>query len=236
MKKIILSLCLVGLACGGAWAKEPQREERTLTVQGQGKVSAVPNVATISVEVSQEGSELDPVLTQVRKDMGRVLDAVKKLEIAEKDIRTDHFQVNPKLEYDKRGNPKRVGYGVSNRVTVKIRDLKKTGKVLTAVLGAGATTVQGPQFEIDNPQEVERQALAAAVSDGRLKAQTLAEAAGVKLGEILSLNPQQVAWPMPGRPRYAMKALMVDSAAAEEPISAGEQTLTGYVTIIFALQ
>src|SRR5262249_6765673 len=136
MKKSLLLLAFVVPFAVAA----PEKQERTLTVQGQGKVSAIPDIATLTVEVNQEGTELDPVLTQVRKDMSRVLETVKKQEIADKDIRTDNFQVQPKFEYDKRSNPKRVGYIVTNRVTVKIRDLKKTGKVLTAVLGSGATS------------------------------------------------------------------------------------------------
>src|SRR5687768_11195203 len=127
-----------------AWAAPDKENPRTLTIQGHGKVSAVPDVAVLSIEVSQEGPELDPVLAQVRKDMNRVLEAVKKQEIAEKDIRTELFQVHPKMEADKRGNARKVGYTVTNRVTVKVRDLKKTGKVLSAVLGSGATSVNGP--------------------------------------------------------------------------------------------
>jgi len=237
MRYSILGLSLAVLLAGAAIPAKAasEKEERTLTVHGQGKVSAIPDIATLSVEVQQDGAELDPAMTQVRKDMNRILDVLKKQEIAEKDIRTDLFQVTPKYEYDKRSNPKRVGFIVKNRVTVKVRDLKKTGKVLSAVLGAGATTVQGPNFEVDNPQEAEKLALAAAVRDAKAKAMTVADAAGVKLGEIILLNPQQIAWPMP-RPSMMARSMMVAEAAApEEPISSGEQTVTGFVTVQFAI-
>src|SRR5438552_2110983 len=103
-----------------------EKKERTLTVQGQGKVSAVPDIATLSVEVNQDGEDLDPVLTQVRKQMNKILEVVKAQGIEDKDVHTDMFQVHPKFEQDKRGNPKRIGYVVTNRVSVKVRDLKKT--------------------------------------------------------------------------------------------------------------
>jgi uncharacterized protein YggE len=238
--KLLSLLCLVGLLSWIAGAAESrddkEKKERTLTVQGQGKVQAIPDIATLSVEVSQDGSDLDPVLTQVRKQMNKVLETVKSQGIQDKDVRTDLFQVRPKYEHDKRGNPRRVGYVVTNRISVKVRDLKKAGRVLGAVLDAGATTVNGPDFEIDNPEAIERQALAAATKDAKARAATVAEAAGVQLGEILTINPQSITWPGPRRP-YLMRAMAMESAApAEEPIAAGEQTITGFVTLTYIIR
>jgi uncharacterized protein len=230
----VLSLLIFALPLRAADSNH-EKDERTLTVQGQGKVSAIPDIATLSVEVSREGTTLDPILTQVRQDMSKVLEVVKAQAIADKDVQTELFQVHPKYEQDKHRNPRPAGYVVTNRVSVKVRDLKKTGKVLTAVLNAGATTVDGPDFEIDNPNEIERQALAAATKDAKAKAQTVAEAAGVQLGEIMTINPQSVNWPGPRRPMMMRAMAMSAAAAAEEPISAGEQTLTGYVSITYAI-
>jgi len=212
-----------------------KKTERTLTVQGQGKVSAVPDVATLNVEVNQDGPELDPVLGQVRKQMSKVLEAIKGQGIEDKDVRTEMFQVQPKFERDKRGNSQRAGYSVSNRVSVKVRDLKKTGKTLTAVLNAGATNVDGPHFEVDNPEAAERLALAAATKDAKAKAQAVAEAAGVQLGDILTLNPQNVNWPGPIRPMMMRAMAAAVPMAAAEPVSVGEQTLTGYVSVTYAI-
>jgi uncharacterized protein len=243
MKRI--GIVLAVLVFGGGWLVRPlsaadarpdkdEKKERTLTVQGQGKASAIPDIATLTVEVSREGTDLDPVLTQVRRDMNKVLEAVKGQAIEDKDVRTEMFNVRPKYEQDKRGNPHPVGYAVTNRVWVKVRDLKKTGKVLSAVLNAGATSVNGPNFELDKPESVELQALASAAKEARTKAETLAEAAGVKLGEILTINPQPVNGPMPRRPMM-MRAMAMPAAEPEEPIAAGEQTLTASVTITFAI-
>jgi len=229
---------LVCLAAGLTHAEDGSshdKKERTLTVQGQAKVSAIPDIATLSVEVSRDGADLDPVLTEVRRQMSQVLGAVQGQGIAEKDVRTDFFQVHPKYEQDKRGNPHPVGYVVANRVTVKVRDLKKTGKVLSAVLKSGATSVNGPDFEIDNPQVVERQALAAATQEAKAQAEAVASAAGVQLGDILSINPQNVNWPIPRRPMMMRAMAMPAAMPVEEPIEAGEQTLTAYVTLTYAI-
>jgi len=212
------------------------KKDRTLTVQGQGKAFAVPDIATLGIEVSQDGAELDPVLTLVRKDMTKIQDVVKNQGIADKDVQTQFFQVRPKYEQGRRNNPRRVGYVVSNRVSVKVRDLKKVGKVLTAVLNAGATNVDGPNFELDNRQSAEREALAAATQDAKAKAEAVAEAAGVSLGEIMAINPQNINWPVSPRPFFARGMALSAAADVQEPIAAGEQTLTAEVSITYAIR
>lgn len=231
-----LCLSLLSLAvplCAAETGHE--KTERTLTVQGQGKAYAVPDIATLSVEVSQEGKDLDPVLVQVRKDMSRLLEVVKNQGIADKDVQTEFFQVRPKYEQDARHNPHRAGYVVSNRIAVKVRDLKKVGKVLSAILSAGATTVDGPNFELDNRQAAEREALADATQDAKAKAQAVAQAAGVQLGEILTLSPENINWPVPRTMFARAMAMNAAPVEAQEPMAAGEQTITGTVTITFAI-
>jgi uncharacterized protein YggE len=226
-------LNIVGLLSAAEAAHEKQT--RTITVQGEGKVSAIPDIATLSAEVRQEGKDLDPVLSMVRKQMNKVLEVVKAQGIEDKDVRTAYFQVRPKYEQDKHGNARPVGYIVANRITIKVRDLKKAGKVLSSVLDAGANSVDGPDFELDNPQVAEREALAAATKDAKAKAQAVADAAGVHLGDIMEINPQNINWPGP-RPRVfaaAMASPMV--MQSEEPLAAGEQTLTGSVTLTYAI-
>jgi uncharacterized protein YggE len=231
---IFLSLFSLCLPPARAEAGHEKRE-RTLTVQGQGKMSAVPDIATLSVEVSHDGADLDPVLVQVRKEMGKVLDLVKVQGIADKDIQTEFFQVHPKYEQDKRANPHRVGFVVSNRISIKVRDLKRVGKILSAVVNAGGTSVDGPNFELDNPQLIERGALAAATKDAKAKAQAVAEAAGVQLGEIIAINPENVNWPVPPRPLMMRTMTLAAPMEAQEPIAAGEQTLAVAVTLTFAI-
>jgi uncharacterized protein YggE len=238
MRRHLFILLLSILATHPVVAADPERgkNERTITVQGEGKVTAIPDIATISVEISRDGADLDPVLSLVRQEMGHELDVLKGQAIAEKDVQTELFQVHPKYEQDRKGNPQRVGFTVANRASVKIRDLKKAGKVLAAVLKAGATTVDGPNFELDNPQIAEREALASATQDAQAKARAVAEAAGVQLGDILTINPQNVSWPAPPRPLMMRAMAMPAAAQTEEPLSAGEQSLTGYVTVTYAIR
>jgi uncharacterized protein YggE len=214
----------------------PSLKNRILTVEGDGKVQSVPDIATISVEVTQDGDDLDPVMTQVRHDMNKIMDVIKAQGVAEKDIQTELFNVRPKMENDKRFNPRRVGYVVTNRIAVKIRDLKKVGKVLSAVTAGGATSVNGPDFDVDNPQDDQKKVLSLAYEDAHAKAVALTEAAGVHLGPILSMTPGAVNVPVRPRP-FMMRAMAMPAAVeAQEPIAAGEQTLTATVTVVYALQ
>ena len=107
--------------------------------------------------------------------------------------------------------------------------------MLSAVLNAGATTVDGPRFELDNRQAVEREALAAAAKDAKAKAQAVADAAGVGLGEILTINPQNVSWPVSPRP-FMARAMAMSMTDAQEPLAAGEQTVAGEVSITYAIR
>jgi len=228
-------LCLAGLRAEDR--DDAAKNRRILTGEGEGKVQAVPDIATLSVEVSQEAEELDPVMTRVRRKMGKVLETIKAQGIEDKDVQTELFNVRPKWEYDKRVNPRRVGFVVTNRVSVKIRDLKTVGKVLRAVPASGATSVNGPDFGVDNPQTYERKALAQAFEDARSKATALADAAGVRLGQIVSMTPGAISGPVSPRP-FMMRAAMAMPAAAEaqEPIAVGEQTMSATVTVVYALQ
>src|SRR2546430_17264754 len=113
---IMLTMAGSGFGAAGPTGDKP---ERSITVQGQGKASAVPDIATVSIEVSRDGSDLDPVLTRVRREMKSVIEAGKGLGIEEKDIQTELFRVSPKFEKDKRGNPQPAGYRVVDQASAK---------------------------------------------------------------------------------------------------------------------
>lgn len=230
---------VIGLLCTltvVSFAAEPKDALRTITVRGQGDVQAVPDIATLGVEVTLEGADLDAVSGEVRARMKKALDVLNSQGIAEKDIQTEAYRVQPRFEYDKAGNARRKGYGVTNRIAIKVRDLKKVGKILSAVLGTGVTSVDGPNFEFDHPQALQRQALVNAVNDAKAKAALLAQTAGAGLGALQTLNEGGIAMPPVPRPMMAMARLAAASAPAEEPIAAGEQKFSASITATFELK
>jgi uncharacterized protein YggE len=207
--------------------------ERRITVQGQGKISAVPDQARIQVMVTEDGPKVDSVTAQVRQKMDAVLKVIKGQGIADKDIQTQYYRVSPKMEW-RNGRSNRVGYTVSNQVEVKIHDLKKTGTLLSAVQDAGANDISGPQFEFENPRDLERKALAQALLDAKAKAALLAETAGATLGDVQTIDEGASFRPSP-RPMIPMRAMSA-AAPAEEPIAAGEETIQANITASFALK
>jgi uncharacterized protein YggE len=228
----VVLVSLIGL-CTLAGAESPDRLERMVSVQGHAKVSAPPDIARLRVQVSEEGPGLDPVNAQARQKMEQILKALKSQGIAEKDIQTESFQVGPKTEW-KNGRSDRVGFIVSNQVGVVVRDLKKTGAVLNAVLDAGANNISGPDFVIEHPQPLERKALEMAVEDAKAKAVVLAQAAGASLGSVISL--QEGATFQPGPRPMMMRSEAKLAASAEVPIATGEDTVQATVSASFSLK
>lgn len=235
-RKKLVFVVLCGCLCLGVSRvrADDGKTERQVTVQGHGKVSAVPDQARLWVEVTEEGSQVAAVTQEVRTKIDAVIKTLKAQGIAEKDIQTQAYQVTPKMEWHN-GRSSRVGYTASNRVEVKVHDLKKTGTVLAAVLDAGANNINGPTFEFENPQDLERKALGLALQDAKAKAALLAQEAGSSLGEAIRIEEGTSYRPGP-RPMRAMQEKAALAYSAEEPIAAGEDNVEATITASFALK
>jgi hypothetical protein len=201
-------------------------------VHGQGKIAAVPDLARLTVEVSEEGSSVEKADRLVRRKMDSILKTISAQGIYDKDIKTQAYQVVPKTVW-KEGEANRVGFIASNQLSVTLHDLKKTGSVLSAVMEAGASEIRGPYFELEHPQDLERKALGLAFQDARAKASLLAEAAGAVLGNAIKIEEGTVFQPVP-RPFLGVGAAM-SAKAEEEPIKTGENVIDATVTATFAL-
>lgn len=237
-KTFCAALCLVGILSVRSWSDDDSvsKNRRMVSVQGQGKVHAIPDIARVTAEVRQEGASIDNVSADVRRQMTKVMEALKGQGIEEKDLQTQLYQVQPKYENDKRGNQRPVGFIVTNQVAATVRRIPNLGKILTAVVNAGATGVQGPDFDFDDPHALELKALAAAMENAKAKAATLARSGGAGLGEVWKIDQLNMGgWP--GRPRPMMaKGMMAMSAMESEPIAAGEQDFTATVQVSYLLR
>lgn len=236
MNRKIAGICIMILGCWSLAARaETGKTERQISVMGRGKVSAVPDQARIWVRVSEEGMKVDTLTQQVRQKMEAVLKVIKGQGIADKDIQTQSYQVTPKMEW-RNGRSTRNGYTASNQVEVKIHDLKKVGTILAAVTDAGANDINGPQFEFENPQELERKALSQALADAKAKATLLAQTAGVSLGEVITIQEGAISRPGPRPMMMRAAAMQVADAAASEPIASGEEAIEANLTAQFGLK
>lgn len=175
-----------------AYAQVPQPTPTTRTdigVSGTGHVTVPPDTAYASLGVDITAATLADATKQASDAMTAVDAAIKALGVDSKDIQTSGISVFPITNQPKEGETAKItGYRVSNTVTVRIRTIDNTGKIIDAALAAGANSVNSVSFTVADPTDAQNQARTAAVKDAMAKAQTLATAAGVKVGKITSIS------------------------------------------------
>lgn len=237
----LLTLGVAGAACGVANAAPSAQSTSTpvpggnapttdIGVTGTGQVFTKPDTAVASVGVDITGSTLAQATADASTKMTAVLDKIKSMGVDPKDITTVTYSVNPITSNPKEGEtPAITGYHVSNIVQVKIRNLDNVGKILDAAIGAGANSLNSLSFTVDDPTPFERTARQQAVADAMAKAKTLADAANVRLGPIISIT-ENVSVPRPLFDRVAAPA-----AVAPGPIETGQTQVIVNVEMHFQI-
>lgn len=223
---------IAGSAAIGAGSGD-DTAKRVLTVSGEGEVRAAPDEALLSAGVVTNARTAAVALSDNSRAMNEVFATLKRAGIADKDMQTSDFSVNPQYATDKNGNTLQdiTGYQVSNTVNVRVDDLAKVGPTLDALVSSGANSVGGISFTIKNPKPLMAQARAEAVADAVARAQTLARAAGVTLGPIISIT--ESGYSTPPRPMYRMVAM---AAPSSTPVAGGEESVTANVSITWAIR
>ena len=138
-----------------------------LDVSATGEVSRVPDLAIISAGVVTRASTATAAISQNAARMERVIAALKRAGIAERDIQTSSINLNPDYVYAERQPPKLTGYQATNTVSVRFRDIRNSGKVLDALVAEGANQISGPSLTIDKPETALDEARAKAIAAGR---------------------------------------------------------------------
>jgi uncharacterized protein YggE len=200
---------------------------RQVTVVGHGEVQAQPDTATVQIGVQTQAADAKDALAQNTQQTQAVQAKLKDLGIADKDMQTSNFSINPM--YDNNGRQV-TGYTVSNIVSVTIRNLDQAGTLLDQVVQAGANSIYGINFSVSNPEAVLNEARTRAIQNAQTRANQLAQAAGASAGEVLVISENiGQAPPVPMMAREA-------AAGSAAPIQAGEQTLSVDVQVTFALR
>lgn len=238
MRTLLLAACAAALLPAAAGAQQPPVPQPQIVVTGEGEATAAPDMAVVTMAVLREGETARSALTASNQGMREVLGALRGAGIAERDIQTSGLSIQPRYA-NQRGcvsgqacDPRISGYTVSNQVTVKIRKIADAGEILDRVVGLGVNQGGHISFALDDPKPVVTEARKRAVADALDKARTLAEAAGVKLGPILTIH-EGGQGPRPPMP-YA-RAEMAMSAKAV-PIAAGESTYHSNVSMTFSIE
>lgn len=241
MKSLAAATALIagaGLSAGIANAAEVQIAATgpivELTVMEQ--VDAEPDLVTISAGVTTEAQTAVDALRRNSVEMRKVIDRIKSLGIAEKDIQTTGINVHPRYDYDERTRSQVFrGYVASNRVSVKLRKVDKAGEVLDALVAAGANDIGGPSFSLENDDAAKAAARASAVKRARAQAMEYARMAGysdLRLLEISEVIKGQMPMPMY---RESARAITVTGARMDAPVQPGRVTTGVSITVKYEM-
>ena len=210
------------------------RQPNAITIEGTGKVTAAPNIAVTSVGLVTEKTDVAAAQTENSQKMKALVASLKKLGIADEDIKTAQYQIYPKYSYEEKKGSTITGYSISQSLDVKIRDLSKISEVLAAAGAAGANQVSGIQFTIDEPKNLRAEARAQAVKDAQDKADKLANDLGVHLGRVIGFSESQGGSPVP-YPMMAKDAVGSYAEAAPQ-IQAGTLDIQSNVSVTYEIR
>lgn len=169
-------------------AAESMFRATTLNLSAYGETKVAPDIATITLGVTTEAPTAAAAMQANAAQMSRVIAALKKAGLADRDIQTSQLNLSPQYRYEQNEAPKLVGYQASNQVTLTVRDLGRLGQVVDATVAAGANQVHGISFGLNDPAEAENAARRAAVKALEAKAALYAEATGHRIVRLVSLS------------------------------------------------
>jgi uncharacterized protein YggE len=195
---------------------------RSITVSGNGSVSATPNQAVFTFGVTTQGKTAVQALAANSAEMRRLIDALKAAGIPSGSLQTSSVSLSPNTS---NGGDAIIGYSASNSVAATIANLGRAGEIVDAAVSAGANQVNGPNLTVSDQGALYQDALKAAVGDARVKAQALAEASGLHVGGVTSVQEDGGNTPI----TYDAKAVPAPST----PIVAGTQQIRASVTVVF---
>jgi len=235
-----LSTALISLTLATALAS-PAFAAGTMQMSGHGEIMAKPDTAYVTSGVTSQAATAKDALAATTADMTALIGVLKDAGVAEEDIQTSGFAVNPNYIYSDQRDangyqlpPKISGYTVTNSVTVHVRDLSILGTMLDKEVSVGANTINGINFAVEDPSALYDQARKAAFADAKGKADLDADAAGVGLGAIENISENQGSTQPPQPYLYKATAAAADRSAPV-PVEAGQLTFSIDVAITWDL-
>ena len=238
MKPITTAVCAAFTLAFPAMADTQNVTQSTLNgtrleISVRGEVKRVPDVAVISTGVITQSADAATVMRDNAARMARVLAALKRAGVADKDVTTSAVNLSPQYRYNNNQPPVITGYQANNQVTVRFRDITRSGAILDALVKEGSNEINGPNLAIDKPEAALDEARIAAITAGRARAEVYASAAGMKIKRIISISENDG---MSVVPRPMMTMMAKSAEAADTVIMPGEQAHGMTVTMVFELQ
>jgi len=238
MRNLLLACSIVGgITCVPAAVAAAQTQSPAsppqIVVTGTGEARVSPDRAAIMLGVQSRATTASAAAADNARRQRAILDTLRALGLTSEQLSTVNYSVSPEMQYSPNATqpPRVTGYIVTNNVRADVRRLEDIGRLIDAAIGKGANEVSSLQFYSSKADSVRRAAIAAAVADARADAETLARAAGGRLGDLLELSTME----SPIRPvQDVMLRTAAMAPAAKTPIEPGQQTVTATVTARWA--
>jgi uncharacterized protein YggE len=240
MKRAAVVIALCAALASPLWGHEEETamEELVpvLSVQGSGQARVEPDEATVRLGVTAQATTAREAQEQVNRTANAIMEAVRRLGVQPQQVQTSELFLGPIYGQNRpevQAEPRITGYQASNVVSVSLEKLDQVGPVIDAGLGAGANRLDGVVFGLRNDAAARAQALTAAVTEARGKAQALASAAGVRLAELVEVTEGGVSFtPVYQKGRVAMAAEAMDMST---PVASGQVSVDASVTLRYRI-
>ena len=230
---LVLALSPLALSAQEAAPAQPMLP-RVIQVVGEGRSTAAPDMARISLGVSHQAKTAGEAMDSMSAGMAAVLATLGEQGVAQNDIQTGQLMLEPAYNYNTPdGNPVMTGFIATQILDVRVRDIGRLGEVLDTVVRDGANRVNGVSFDLADPRPVTDEARRDAVADAAERAALYAEAAGVALGDVVAIS--EAAGYGPPLPMYDARG-GAGAAAESVPVAPGSLSLTANVTVTYAIQ
>ncbi|MBI1394103.1 MAG: DUF541 domain-containing protein [Alphaproteobacteria bacterium] len=208
----------------------------TLSVTGNGEVSAAPDQATLRFAVETQAATAAAAMNAASSAARQIIAALEKAGVEKKDLATSGISLAPDYDYGENGRNRELkGYVASNAMTVRVSDLDDVGAIVDGAINAGANRLDGIELGFADPGKLLDEARERAVKDARRKAELYAKAANVSVGRILSISEPGAAAPLYAK--SIARSMQADSFAAQgAPIEPGEATLSASINLILEIE
>jgi uncharacterized protein YggE len=230
-------MALMQFTAGAAFAQAAEPVP-SVVMTGEAEQTGAPDIVFLTLGVTKDGQTASQALRASTEATRSVLDVVRKYGLESRDIQTSGLSIQPRY-----GRPPQrsssdersvvVGYTASNQISLRLRTIERVGEFLDAVVAAGSNEIRGIRFDIADRAKLLDSARKLAVDDAKRKAMLYADAAGIRLGAIISLEEEGTGQPQPRM--FAARAATMEAAAAPVPVEAGEIAIHASVRITWRI-
>jgi uncharacterized protein len=215
----------------------PDGQEREFSVQGEGRVFAIPDVAEINLGVRVEDAKTAQAATRRGVDqMNAVVAAIKTQGVADKDIKTTQYNLYPNYDYTRFSGQELSGWNLDQNVRVKVRKLDDAGAVIAAATEAGANQAGNINFTIDDEETLKAEARTEAIEQAKNKAKELARKSGLRLGKVINVIESQSGYPVSLYARSEALDAGFGGGLPVPEIQPGENEIVVNMTLIYEVK